>query len=211
MDENSSRTGFLDFIFGKYSDYIRRIKPLFGILTIIFLFSMVSGYVLGKHIPETILDDLFGNIPQPGNEDFFGQVIFSIRILLFIFINNVTVGLISILGGIILAIPPLFFSILNGFIVGFVAFTFIQEQGIWFVIVGLLPHGIIEIPAILLSMAMGMGLGYKIINRIRGEEGLVEEIKLILGLFLRRVIPLLMLSAIIEVTITPFLISLVTG
>ena len=67
-----------------------------------------------------------------------------------------------------------------------------------FVIATLLPHGIIEIPTIILCSAMGVGLGYKIVHRILRRDGLQKYAIESIMVFIKRIIPLLVLAAGIE-------------
>jgi stage II sporulation protein M len=195
--------GLTGFLFGDFSEYVSTIKPLFIICIFLFVFSLVIGYSMGDNISQEQLEELLGGFPDPNEMDVFG-------LLSFIIINNVSKSLVFMLAGFIFGIPSLFFTVLNGFFIGWIVLTFGRDYGFFFVTVGLLPHGIIEIPAILLSMAMGMGLGYSLINRLRGRGGLIRDFRSALGFYMRTLVPMLFLSAVIEVTITPFLISLIS-
>jgi stage II sporulation protein M len=84
----------------------------------------------------------------------------------------------------------------------------ILERSLSFVLVGLIPHGIIEIPTLLLCSAMGMSLGYSLINRLRGRGSLRLELIKAMRLFITRILPLIVLAAVIEVTVSPFLMTL---
>jgi stage II sporulation protein M len=109
--------------------------------------------------------------------------------------------------GIVGSFPPLFFTVLNGFFLGSFSYSVSMEQGIAFTLTALIPHGIIEVPTILLSSAAGMTLGYALINRLRGREGnLRVEIAKAFRLFTSKIVPLLILAAVIEVTLTPMLV-----
>ncbi len=78
------------------------------------------------------------------------------------------------------------------------SYSVATELGLGYVVSSLLPHGIIEIPAITLCAAMGVGLGYQIINRVRKIDGLQRYVQESLSLFVRRIVPLLIVAAIIE-------------
>jgi stage II sporulation protein M len=62
----------------------------------------------------------------------------------------------------------------------------------------ILPHGIIEIPTILLSASMGVGLGYSLIHRLMRREGLQKYVSISVRIFILRIIPLLVFAAGIE-------------
>jgi stage II sporulation protein M len=56
------------------------------------------------------------------------------------------------------AITPLVVLVVNGYVLGFVANKSVGSQGI-LVLWRLMPHGIFEIPAIIISIAVGIRLG----------------------------------------------------
>jgi len=112
--------------------------------------------------------------------------------------------------GVFFSIPSLFFTVLNGFFIGWFSHSVGLEQGLLFTAAALLPHGVIEIPTILLSSAAGMGLGYQLVNRLRGRGSIRAELGKSLRLFIWRIAPLLLLAAIVEVTVTPLVIYLVS-
>lgn len=191
--------GFLGLIFGDQSDYVRSLMPMYAIAIVIFFFSMAAGYSLGDiQLMEAYMDTL-----PSGIADYT-----LMQFLLFIIGNNVFNGFLWIILGYIFSFPSLYLSALNGFVIGNISHTMILESSLSFVLVGLIPHGIVEIPTLLLCSAMGMGLGYSLINRLRGRGSLRLELVRAMKLFVTRVLPLIVLAAVIEVTISPFLMTL---
>ena len=83
-----------------------------------------------------------------------------------IFKNNVEVALIGMFLGIIFGIVPFLSLALNFFILGFLTgiFAFSHEGGqlpsLALFLVAVLPHGIIEIPTLVVAAAFGMNLGW---------------------------------------------------
>lgn len=139
------------------------------------------------------------NIPDPteaSNIEMFTAIVY----------NNVIASFIFMASGILLGIPPLMFMAFNGFFVGYVAFNAAQIQGLGFVFATILPHGVIEIPAIILSSSMGVGLGYQIIHRLRRRDGFRDYVVNSIKVFIKRIIPLLVLAAGIETALIYFLI-----
>ncbi|MFA5869574.1 MAG: stage II sporulation protein M [Candidatus Bathyarchaeia archaeon] len=188
-------------LFGSYAEYMRGVMPIFALCSVLFLFSMSMGYALGGEMSGSSLQDLLGTFPDISNMgilELFGYVI----------ANNAFKSLLFMVGGLLGGILPLFFVIFNGFFIGWVAFSLGSTMGLGFVVAGLVPHGIFEIPAIILAMSLGMKLGYALLNRLRGQGDIWREARLALGLFVNRVLPLLVLAAVIEVTVTPVILSL---
>jgi stage II sporulation protein M len=159
------------------------------------------GYALGGNLNGNALQDLLGAFPDISNMSLP-------EIFAFIAANNTLKSLLFMFGGVLGGVLPLFFVIFNGFTVGWVSFDLGMSHGLGFVVAGLAPHGVVEIPAILLAMSMGMSLGYTVLNSLRGQGNVVKEAKLAAGFFITRVFPLLILAAILEVTITPLTLVL---
>jgi stage II sporulation protein M len=197
----SKTRGIKWLLFGNYAEYAKRLAPIFALSCFLFGFSVGMGYIIGETMPSSALNDLLGAFPGASNMgllELFG----------FIAWNNASKSLLFMLGGLLGGVLPLFFVIFNGFFIGWVAYSLGAVRGIGYIIAGLTPHGIIEIPAIILAMSIGMSLGYAVLNSLRGEGNIMKEAKPAIGLFLTRVIPMLIIAAVIEVTITPLIMAL---
>ena len=87
---------------------------------------------------------------------------------------------------------PFFSPFINGGLLGW----FAQEEGL-IVFLAIAPHGMFEIPAFLLSVAIGLKLGREVLKR-KGERHLKKELRNGLSFFLAVVLPLLLIAALIE-------------
>ena len=189
----------MGLFFGNQADYVRSLMPAYALALLIFFFSLVAGYSLGSFdIMEAYLDAL-----PLGIQDYS-----LVQFLMFIISNNVFNGFLMITLGYVFSFPSLYLSALNGFVIGTISHTMSLELSLSFVLIGLVPHGIIEIPTFLLCSAMGMGLGYSLINRLRGRGSLRLELIKAMRLFLTRILPLIVLAAVIEVMVSLFLMTL---
>ncbi len=128
-----------------------------------------------------------------------------------LFANNFTASLFTMLLG-----PVLIFTLgslmLNGGLIGVVGafYTFSGEFGFLAFLVGILPHGILEIPALLISGAVGLKLGINLIAPPTGESrwfALKNNYRIAFRL-LPLVVLLLAVAAVIEIFITPPLLNL---
>jgi stage II sporulation protein M len=198
-DRRRRPNGFLGFVFGRQTDYVRRLAPMFLICLAGFCFSLWAGFQLGDSISMEVLEEFMGSLPNLENFDIT-------MIFLFIVFNNVFKSFLWMVLGALGSFPPLFFAVLNGFFLGNFSYGTSMEYSLAFTAAALLPHGIIEIPTILLSSAAGMALGYALINRLRGRGSLRTEFGKALRLFVTKIVPLLVISAVIEVTLTPMLV-----
>jgi stage II sporulation protein M len=138
----------------------------------------------------------------------------QLSLFLFIFWNNVSKSLLIIGLGVFFGILPLFFLLANGLLLGYL--LLVQADSVMLLIKGILPHGIIEIPAIILAAALGLRLGFLVIkfmfssfNPIQ-RQGISAELKpFILSLVpscLLLVISLFVAAA-IESTLTFWLVA----
>lgn len=109
---------------------------------------------------------------------------------------------------------PVLSLVLNGVVVGALAgMSAFLEVALWkMILCGLLPHGLFEIPAIMLGVAMGLYLCACLNAAIRKKPG-APALEHILPQLCRQilcvVLPLLAAAAVIETFVTPLLLQLV--
>jgi len=118
----------------------------------------------------------------------------AFQMILFIFSNNLVVSFIGMSSGILFGIIPAVLAAANGYILGFVSQAAAGESGV-LVLLKLLPHGIFEIPAVLISLGLGIKLGGSLFYKYRES---VKILKKSLLVFLFVIIPLLIIAGIIE-------------
>ncbi len=80
-------------------------------------------------------------------------------LLIVIFFNNFTKAIIFMFLGLAFGILPVIMLFVNGLLLGYVLFAEHEMTIIELFVKGILPHGIIEIPAIILACAYGIKLG----------------------------------------------------
>lgn len=133
-------------------------------------------------------------------------------ILTFVIINNVVKALLVIISGVLLGVPALLFIAVNGMTIGSLAGAIGAKAGYTVVVAGLLPHGIIELPALVLATALGFSLGKEALFwMLRRESNLKAQFRSAFSVYVKVVLPALVVAAIIEVTVTPWLVSMVGG
>jgi len=138
----------------------------------------------------------------------------QVWMFLFIFINNFVKSLFVVFLGALFGVFPLFFLLTNGMILGYVAAA-AGEAGAnvtALIVRGILPHGILEITAILIAAAYGLKYGTlvsaELIRAFRGG-GSSSGLRAFHGTFGRLVAFLffaLLIAAFIESTITYVLV-----
>jgi len=141
----------------------------------------------------------------------------GLAIFLIIFFNNSIKSALVIYMGALLGVIPVFFLIVNGMIFGYL-YTSIVERGENAALIflkGVLPHGILEIPAVLLACAFGLKFGALVLKLLgavfKRRPGLADEFET----FVVRSVPALLLivaallaAAFIESTLSVWLLSL---
>ena len=104
--------------------------------------------------------------------------------------------------GIVLGIFSIITVIINGYLLGFVSARVVYAEGItslW----RLLPHGIFELPAVLISMGLGLKIGTFIFQK-KKIKSLKEFFLSSFKTFLFVILPLLVIAALIETTLIFF-------
>jgi stage II sporulation protein M len=131
--------------------------------------------------------------------------------MLAIFLKNFLACAMSVLLGLGFGLVPLLVLTSNGFMIGVVSYSIIHKQGLLYLMAGIVPHGIIELPTVLLGISLGFRLGYLLALTILGEKvDLAGETRIAVHFLVRWFLPLLFLAAAIETFITPLIISMVS-
>lgn len=139
----------------------------------------------------------------------------NFEIMLELIQNNVEACVIGIvLGFIPIIIFPYLSTAFNGMIIGVVLRLWVEGGNSLMsaIVLGLLPHGITELTAMFLSTGMGSFASISILRMIfrkrkEGSPTLKELCKMIGMSFATVVIPLLVISAVIEAYVTPLLLA----
>ena len=175
------------------------------------LLASVTGFAIGTFFPDVVDTTLeyFATVVEDAgimNED--GSI--SVFALLF---NNWWAMLISAVYGFIPFIfLPMISLLTNGLILGVFAAMYIHNGlGILAYLAGILPHGIFELPALVLSIACGVYLCLNMNRRILGSKKtlpMVELLSDLLRVLILLIAPMVVAAAFIECYITPFILGL---
>ena len=84
---------------------------------------------------------------------------FKITTAIFIFIKNVSVLMLSFIFSPILCLLPMMALTLNGWLLSFISVIVVQEKSLGFLFAALLPHGIFELPALIIGEAAALSFG----------------------------------------------------
>jgi ABC-type transport system involved in multi-copper enzyme maturation permease subunit len=129
-----------------------------------------------------------------------------------IFYHNVrVVGIALLLAPLSFGAVPLLLPLPSMLLVGFFAgeAAFLGLNPLVFLLVFIMPHGILELPAVVLAVAFGLRLGASIMAPPPGfsiSESLLLSAADLVKVFALVVIPMLLLAAVVEVYVTPLVV-----
>lgn len=126
--------------------------------------------------------------------------------------NNLKAGAIGIgLGIIPFIFLPVFILVINAAIIGVMgAVMKLTGTGLTVFLAGILPHGIFEIPALVLGMAAGIQICKSLVKLIIRKSTFLEFKETLIGslrVYILYMIPLFTLAAVIEVYLTPIIMN----
>ncbi len=160
-------------------NYLKKSKNFIWVILILFLISALLGFFV--HIMQ-ILEKTQGMSP--------------FELICFIFFNNVQTGFLGVIFGFLIGVFPLLLTFVNGYVLGYVSSLTSSSQGVASLF-NLLPHGIFELPAIFISLGLGLKFGTFLFEKDK-EKSFREFFVNSLRVFVFIVLPLLIIAAIIE-------------
>jgi len=123
-------------------------------------------------------------------------------------LKNMSAVLFSFLASPVFLIFPVFSLVFNGWIIGVVSNQVIAQHSVGYLIKGLLPHGIIEIPALFIGEAAAIIFGISIMQAIvsrNKREQLPANLKVSVKYLIISLI-LFIPAALMETFVTPLLL-----
>ncbi|VVB78345.1 Stage II sporulation protein M [uncultured archaeon] len=193
--KNEKKSSLNDFFYGNFKLALKSLAQFktYIIFSFILFFALaVFGFAFPKLFEKQVLDLVKQLIEQT-------KGLTGFQLIAYIIANNIKSAFVGLLFGVLFAIPPIIILVVNGYVLGFVASKAAASQSI-FVLWKLFPHGIFEIPAIMISVAIGIRLGLFLFiyhGKHKWREfssWIVDAVRV----FVFIVIPLLVVAGIIE-------------
>ncbi|MFC6767984.1 stage II sporulation protein M [Natrinema soli] len=184
----------------EHSRFVGFAAGLFGLGVLIGVLLYAAGYNLLEIIADLLGESLFPeNIGEMG----------GLELAQFLLVNNSRAFLLSILGALTLGLLTAWAMLFNGVIVGNVGAVVTETVGFDYILVGLLPHGIFELPALFIAAGVGFRLLYRFGQRIFGaRDAIVTKSYLYRTAILVLVgWSLLVVAAFVEAFVTPALLE----
>lgn len=198
MKKKARKKNFFMENYRESLNYIRDSRNFIYSIIIVFLFFSFIGFFFPA--PPLLEQRILEFIEELLRKT---EGMSQMELTRFIFLNNIQSSFTGMLFGIIFGVFPVLVTVANGYLLGFVAERTTEIGGI-FVLWRLLPHGIFELPALFISLGLGLKLGTFIFKKNKLESlgaYIVKSIKV----FFFIVIPLLIIAAIIEGSLIFFL------
>ncbi|MEW9670203.1 stage II sporulation protein M [Ammoniphilus sp. 3BR4] len=206
-------------LMGKMRKVLQNNSRYLWLGTLIFIASGLLGYLNAEAI-QSVAQEFMKELERIAEKiEKNGSVAYTFWV---IFQNNVLASL-SMLGlGVFFGIYPLLALVANGVLLGFLlkVFALNGANPLLILVLGIMPHGVIEIFAVILAAALGIKYG-TFIFRLLGNLGNASRRTGILDDFkdslqdlpftVGAVIVLLFIAALIESTVTPALIQMFIG
>jgi len=170
-------------------EYLKESKTYFLIILLIFLFFVLIGFSFPVFLVDVIEKFLRELVEKTAGMNFF-------QLFIFIFQNNLLTAFVGLLFGIFLGLFPLLLSFMNGYVLGFVSRKVVEAEG-YGILWRLIPHGIFELPALIISLGLGLRLGMSIFNK-NPKKKFLYNLENSLRVFLFVILPLLLIAALVE-------------
>ena len=185
--------------------YLNRLRPYLIASILLFGFGFVIGSMVVHRFPQMV--DNFESSLAGFISVFRGLP--KAQLALAIFINNTLKTFAVILLGAILGVIPGCFLLLNGAVLGMVLSLSGQLRGHWVTLLSLLPHGILELPAVFLGTAIGLMMGASLARKLFAKSAYKfgAELRHALKFFCTVIVPLLFVAALVEAYVTPALMT----
>lgn len=172
-------------------DYLKKSKKFILMVVVIFFTFALIGFFLP--VPDSIVEQIMKFITEVLEKT---QRMSPNELIGFIFFNNLKSSFFGMILGIFLGVFPVIGTIANGYLLGFVSAMSVEAGGI-LTLWRLLPHGIFELPAVFISLGLGLKLG-TIIFKEKKLEKFKDYLLGSLRVFLLVVVPLLVIAGVIE-------------
>ncbi|AWX32372.1 stage II sporulation protein M [Methanosphaera sp. BMS] len=203
-------TGYLKEIYNMENlrGYFHRNRNYIIVVIAIFVISLIIGYVFRDVFADYVIEAIRNMAKNITND--------TSSLSLGIFLNNLRVAFIIILMGFLFSIFSLMILFTNGVLIGFM-FTIVPAP---LMLIYTLPHGIFEIPQLILTVVCALLVTKLEINLIKGVlqrdktfKGEIRNSSTIIKdiiLSITIIVVLLVIAALIEGYVTPVLGGAVT-
>ena len=185
--------------------YLKRLYPYLKTSLVIFGSGIVIGLMAVSHFP--LLAQHFESSVVGFIKNF--RVLSKLELAAAIFLNNTLKTVLAILLGSLFGIIPAVFLLGNGIALGVIFSLSAQTRGLWLSLLSIVPHGLLELPAVFLGTSIGLMVGSRVMKQFFGRPETTIGSELVQGLrfFITVILPLLFIAALVEAFLTSALIT----
>lgn len=169
--------------------FLKECKTHILVVVILFFLFVLIGFFFPVFLTDFI-NKFIDEVTRKTSGMGFSQLLF------FILENNLLASVAGIGLGIFFGVPSLIYALLNGYVLGFVAGKSVSVAGTG-VLIRLLPHGIFELPALFISLGLGLKIGWFVFSG-KNKKSFIDVLTRATWTFVLIVIPLLIIAAVIE-------------
>lgn len=154
-----------------------------------------SGLLAEEAAAIDDLADFLTSLPQP-------------LMFIFIFLKNVSAVVVCFVLSPVFLLAPVAALVVNGGLLGLVSVKVIEEKSLGYLLAGILPHGIFELPALMIGEAAALSSGFAVMQAAFSKEkrNLLRANLRQNAQYLALSIILLLPAALIETYVTPMLV-----
>lgn len=177
------------------------LKPYVYVVSFLFLLSSFVGVLTPYHYQQEIAKTLL---------TYFSPLKSSTQLQVFIkiFLNNYISTLLTLLIGLFFGIGPIIFLFINGFFLGNLIAFASTKVSIFKIGLAIVPHGIFEVPAVIIASSYGLWWGVKNYRKLRYKDSFKDNFTLPMKRYINVVVPLLLIGAFVETYVTPWIIRI---
>jgi len=175
----------------KSFEYLKNSKNYIYAVIGIFVFFTLFGFFVpaSESVSNQIMKFLEELFAKTANMD-------QKELIEFILVNNIQSSFFGMILGFFFGIFSIITTIANGYLLGFVSALTVNSQGFG-ILWRLVPHGIFELPALFISLGLGLKLGTFFLEKEK-SKAFRNYLWNSLRVFLYIIIPLLLAAALIE-------------
>ena len=185
--------------------YLKRLFPCLKTSLVIFGSGIVIGLMAVSHFP--LLAQHFESSVVGFVKNFRG--LSKLELAAAIFLNNTLKTVLAIFLGSLFGIIPAVFLLGNGIALGVIFSLSAQTRGLWLSLLSIVPHGLLELPAVFLGTSIGLMVGSRVMKQFFRPPETTIGSELVQGLrfFITVILPLLFIAALVEAFLTSALIT----
>ncbi|RPI97352.1 MAG: stage II sporulation protein M [Chloroflexi bacterium] len=191
----------------EFAAYVYRIRFSLLVVALLFTLTLLAGAAIAVALPHETQQ-----IMELVGAEFSGfRDQSSFELMFRLFLHNALICAIMVALGLAFGLITLLIVADNGLVIGLIGTYTAGKAGLLFTIAAIMPHGVIELPAMVLSAAIGLYLGYSVLQSLfRRPVDVVKELKDGASMFVFWVLPFLLIAAFIESYVTTAVVYFLT-